>query len=98
MPVVINIREAPKGWLKDPNYVYIGRWHRSWRYGLIPTSKWQNPFKGERNEAINKFKEYLINNPALMKDLWELDGKTLVCWCKPLPCHGDVIKEICEQR
>jgi hypothetical protein len=22
----------------------------------------------------------------------ELKGKILVCWCKPLPCHGDVLK------
>jgi hypothetical protein len=20
------------------------------------------------------------------------DGVSLVCWCKPLPCHGDVVK------
>jgi hypothetical protein len=23
-----------------------------------------------------------------------LRGKTLGCWCKPLPCHGDVIVEL----
>ena len=24
----------------------------------------------------------------------ELAGKDLLCWCKPLPCHGDVLAEI----
>ena len=29
--------------------------------------------------------------PDLMKRLTELKGKTLGCWCKPNPCHGDVL-------
>ena len=29
------------------------------------------------------------------RDFGEL---TLVCWCKPLPCHGDVLKEMIEER
>ena len=24
----------------------------------------------------------------------ELKGKILGCWCKPLPCHGDIIIKI----
>lgn len=30
----------------------------------------------------------------LMKSLPELKGKTLGCWCKPYPCHGDVLVEL----
>jgi Domain of unknown function (DUF4326) len=29
-----------------------------------------------------------------MTALPELRGKTLVCWCAPLPCHGDVLVEL----
>jgi len=26
----------------------------------------------------------------------ELKGKRLGCWCAPLPCHGDILRELCE--
>jgi hypothetical protein len=26
-----------------------------------------------------------------MAALHELAGRDLVCWCAPLPCHGDVL-------
>ena len=67
--------------------VYIGR-----------PSKWGNPFEigvdGTREEVIVKYREYLLSNKHLMNDLHELKGKTLGCWCKPHPCHGDVIAEV----
>ena len=95
-PTVINIRNAPCGWKTNSNFVYIGRFHRSSTYGLIQKSKWHNPFRGERGESIEKFKEYLIKSDALKKCLPELEGKVLVCWCKPARCHGDVIREVFE--
>ena len=67
--------------------VYIGR-----------PSKWGNPFNigkdGSRAEVVQKFKRYILNNAELLKDLKELEGKTLGCWCKPLACHGDVLIEL----
>lgn len=73
------------------NYVYIGR-----------PSKWGNPFvvgkDGTRAEVIRKYKEYLMSNESLLKDLHELEGKTLVCWCAPRPCHGDVLRDIIENK
>lgn len=76
---------------KEAYDVYIGR-----------PSKWGNPFSHKegtlaefrvknRREAVKKFEEYLLNNPQLMRDLKELKGKTLGCWCKPKSCHGDVL-------
>lgn len=71
------------------NYdVYIGR-------GSI----WGNPFKigedGYREEVINKYKSYLWDKIKLesitISQLKSLDGKRLGCFCKPLPCHGDII-------
>jgi hypothetical protein len=81
---------------KEPYDVYIGR-----------PSKWGNPYThleleateatfkvASRQEAIDKYREYLLNNPELLESLSELEGKTLGCWCKPKSCHGDVIVEL----
>ena len=66
------------------NSVYIGR-----------PSKWGNPYirgvHGTKSEVIQKYEEYLRNSPELLKALSELNGKDLVCWCSPRPCHGNVI-------
>lgn len=72
---------------KERYNVYIGR-----------PSKWGNPFSigkdGTREEVIAKYKIYILQKPALLKDLHELKGKILGCWCKPLECHGDVLIEL----
>ena len=69
------------------NDVYIGR-----------GSKWGNPFiigqHGNRKEVIAKYKKRLLNSEYHMDCLYELKGKTLVCYCSPLACHGDVLKEL----
>lgn len=77
--------------LKDPaapvDAVFIGR-----------PSKWGNPFKigrdGNRAEVISKYRIYLSMKPKLMACLGELRGKDLICFCKPKPCHGDVLLEL----
>ena len=73
---------------KDESYdIYIGR-----------PSKWGNPFKigrdGTREEVIEKYRQYILSNKSLMKDIHELKGKTLGCWCHPKLCHGDVLSEL----
>ena len=79
---------------KERYDVYIGR-----------PSKWGNPFShiqyanaqfrvGSRDEAISKFREWLLTQGELLKDIKELKGKTLGCWCKPKACHGDVLAEL----
>ena len=76
---------------KEDFDVYIGR-----------GSKWGNPYShregtlaqfvvGSRKEAIEKYEGYLLSNEGLMRDLDELRGKVLGCWCKPKSCHGDVL-------
>lgn len=76
---------------KEPFDVYIGR-----------GSVWGNPFshkKGtaakfivdSREEAIQKFEEYLVTSPDLLEKVKELEGKILGCWCKPKSCHGEVL-------
>lgn len=67
--------------------VYIGR-----------PGKWGNPFEigkdGTREEVIEKYRAYILSKPILLESLPELDGKVLGCWCKPRPCHGDVLAEL----
>ena len=75
---------------KEAFEVYIGR-----------GSKWGNPFElgrdGNREEVIDKYRKYIVANPFLMSYLKELKGKVLGCFCKPLPCHGDVLVELAEK-
>lgn len=77
MTKVINLRH-------EPFDVYIGR-----------GSKWGNPFvvgrDGTREEVIEKFRKEKL--PELAPFLHELIDKTLGCFCKPKPCHGDVLVE-----
>lgn len=72
---------------RDRFDVYIGR-----------PSKWGNPFvigrDGDRDDVIRKYKEWILSQPELLRDLHELEGKVLGCWCSPEKCHGDVLSEL----
>lgn len=61
-------------------------------------SIWGNPFKigkdGTRKEVIQKYKEYVLKNELLIKELPKLQGKRLGCFCKPKSCHGDILVEL----
>lgn len=67
--------------------VYIGR-----------GSKWGNPFHigpdGLRATVIRKYEGYIQGRTHLMNALHELRGKRLGCYCKPLACHGDVLRRL----
>jgi len=92
MTTVVNIKN-------DEYDILIGR-----------PSKWGNPYthiknrntKSEfvvetRKEAIEKYKEYIVNNKELLDSLDELKGKRLGCFCKPKSCHGDILVELIEK-
>jgi hypothetical protein len=84
---------------KNSEYdIYIGR-----------PSKWGNPFthisdkktlakfvKSNRYEAIESYKEWLLKGEGsyLLRDLDELKGKILGCWCHPKSCHGHFLSEL----
>ena len=36
-------------------------------------------------------------SPPLTDALSELRGGDLVCWCRPLPCHGDVLLRLANE-
>ena len=40
---------------------------------------------------------HFSNSPDLMAGLGDLVGKELGCWCKPKPCHGDILVKECER-
>lgn len=68
--------------------IYIGR-----------PSKWGNPFvvgkDGERGECVMLYEDYLMSHPELIKAAQEeLRGKSLVCWCAPRACHGDILMKV----
>jgi len=76
---------------KEPYDIYIGR-----------PSKWGNPFMigrdGNREEVIEKYKDYFWSRRDLIFAVDELKDKTLGCWCKPKACHGDFLAAVADRR
>jgi hypothetical protein len=85
---VVNKRTHEPG----PNDVYIGR-----------PSPLGNPYRlsrpDDRAAVIAAYRTWLREqvrqrDPEVMRALRALtEQSVLVCWCKPLVCHGDVIVE-----
>jgi len=94
--IILNIRLLPgfseRQPIIPPGAIYIGRVNS--RYQL-QASKWANPFaikqETDREAAIDAYERWLRQQPHLLGALHELNGRDLVCWCSPLPCHGDVL-------
>lgn len=85
MPQVLNRARRRDG-------VYIGR-----------PGPWGNPFKigphGTREEVIARFDKWVRGQPELVARIKaELRGENLVCFCSPLPCHGDVLIRIANEE
>lgn len=65
--------------------VYVGR-----------PSKWGNPYRPTRDDdesrshAIHLY-EIWLHSSGRIRQLHELVGKDLVCYCAPLACHADVL-------
>jgi hypothetical protein len=83
---------------KEPYDIFIAR-----------PSKWGSPFSYKKNstapykvntrkESIEAHREWLLNGEGqyLLKDLHELRGKLLGCWCdgKIGTCHGDILVKL----
>jgi len=87
--------------IKTDNYdVYIGR------AGRGQDGYFGNPFMlsaGQiRGASLEKFKEYfygrLKSDIEYSRRINGLKGKTLGCFCKPYPCHGDIIAEYLDEK
>jgi hypothetical protein len=95
---------------KEPFDVYIGRSQN------IIRGRWGNPFTHlpqftslarhhvPLDKVLVEYEKWLRTQTALMHDIVPLlRGKILGCWCKPGPCHGDVLAKLadgcqCEQH
>lgn len=83
---VVNLR-------RDEYDVYIGR------AGRGQDGYFGNPYRvgidGTGPEVLGKFKRLFLDkiegNPEFKRRVLELKGKRLGCFCKPNPCHGDII-------
>ena len=81
--------------LRQEDYdVYIGR------AGRGQDGYFGNPFplgRQSRGATIERYRGYFLNrlrtDERFARRVRELKGHTLGCFCKPHPCHGDVIAE-----
>ena len=99
-PTVVRLK-CRNGVIVQDCDVYIGRRIHQGGWNL-PQSDWANPFTikqcGSAQEAVRLYEKYIRNErPDLVRRIPELYGKTLGCWCKPGPCHGDVLIKLFEE-
>lgn len=85
---VYNIKD---NYPKD-NYVYIGR-------GSVAGNPYKIGRSGTRDECCDKFEKLLEYDLILKQIIIDYcKGKNLVCYCKPLRCHGDYILKIANEE
>lgn len=78
--------------------VYVGR------AGKGRDGYFGNPFRVEGNRAtsIEKYRSYFIErvrvDPEFKRRVLALRGKTLGCFCAPLPCHANIIADWLEAQ
>lgn len=83
---------------------YIGRFNY---YHKLEASPIKNPYNGPKNtesnlKLVKKFKKFLEDLPEdspewkeirRLQYKYEDEGELiLICWCDPLPCHGEIIR------
>ena len=95
MTTIVNIRKVNK---QRPKFdIYIGRATRFTEFTV--SSKWANPFPKTDPKCLENYRKFItqkITQDPEIYNLEELRGKVLGCWCKPSPCHGDVLIELLE--
>jgi hypothetical protein len=83
---------VPKVYNKHGNYPpdvrYIGR-------GSIAGNPYVVGRDGTRDEVCDKYEALIEANPLFKKRLIAYcKGRNLLCFCKPLRCHGDYLLRI----
>jgi len=106
MPIRVQ-RKRTKGWKMPPNTVSVtrpGKWGNPFKVG----ETFYNPNKGEFGlitpasieQCLRLYKKYVSNcmnnqDSWMVKDIKELEGKNLVCFCSlDKPCHADILLKI----
>ena len=82
----------------------INKYKEKYTHYIGRGSVFGNPFKigidGNREEVIRKFERWIILHNCnlidkLKKEIYNLpEDAILGCYCKPKPCHGDIIIKI----
>jgi len=92
-------------WKNSPFEVYIGR-HVPDGPSHVPPHDciYGNPFvlhdvddAAERAEVLGNYERWILaqeQRGLVERAKKELPGKVLGCWCKPKPCHGDVLLRV----
>lgn len=99
MTAVANLYKVGKKLGTDPSFVYIGRKGRGF------DGYFGNPYplqkEEERGATLGRYRAYLEDriekDPEFRQRVAELSGKTLVCFCHPKPCHGDILAEVADR-
>lgn len=63
--------------------------------GAIRSSR---PYKAMQRRTRSLYRRWLGGQPKLLAALPDLRGRDLVCWCAPLPSHGDVLLELANKQ
>ena len=77
--------------------VYCGRgsiWGNPYSHSPRSKAKW---IVKSRKEAIRKYREWILQQPDLLKQIPSLKGKILGCYCRPLECHCDILAEMADK-
>jgi hypothetical protein len=84
------------------NWLYIGRANS---HAGLPASPLANPYRpaqfgGAAGATLPAYRQWLwqriqAGDPVVLAALRAINDETvLVCWCKPGPCHGDVVSAL----
>ena len=83
--------------------VYIGRpsrWGNPFSHVGLPDDRMGSRYRTvrvkTRDEAIERYREWIQTQPQLLAALHELRGKRLGCWCAPKRCHGEILAELAD--
>jgi len=107
-PVVKNVCKSAREeedyksfgqWYDGENNIYIGSNASKYAKRGVKDNKWANPFtcldwRVSKEELVLEDLVKYYENYVRMNSLHELEGKQLGCWCKPGPCHGDVLVKL----
>ncbi len=104
MTTVLNVKQLSS---MPPNGVYIGR-AITYKFIRSSGSPFANPFRigrdtqgveWSREDVIQLYDSWIRNveSELYLRAQQELQDKILVCWCKPLACHGDMLARIANE-
>jgi hypothetical protein len=94
MTIVVNLRDTHEFDIKITRHPKLGITEPP-NFGCFG-----NPFPVEkfgRDECLRLYKAHfdarILKDEKFRAAILSLKGKRLACFCKPLACHGDIIKE-----